>query len=113
MSTAYTSLCRGLKYLLKVKCIILVYPNLGIFDFRDVLFGQVENIGLFKKKYHKKEWNLCFVAHSFTKLSQNVCLVNVHIWVYHMPNVTAGYGRFSDLIEFFFGEFSYITCLKR
>ena len=29
-----------------------------------------------------------------------------------MPNVTVGYGRLSDLIEFF-GEFRYITpCLK-
>ena len=31
-----------------------------------------------------------------------------------MPNVTAGYGMFSDSIVFIFWEFSYITpCLKR
>ena len=42
-----------------------------------------------------------------TKLSQSVC-VNLHT-----PNVTAGYGRVSDLKRSFW-EFSYnITCLKR
>ena len=43
-SAAYTSLCRGLKY--------LVNPNVArflIFDFRYSLFGQDENIDLFLK----------------------------------------------------------------
>ena len=34
--TAYTSLCRGLKYLLKVRYIILVYPNLARFLYKNI-----------------------------------------------------------------------------
>ena len=44
----------------------------------------------------------------FTKLSQIVYLIDVLMytfWYDNMPNVTAGYGRFSDLIELFFGNF--------
>ena len=33
----------------------------------------------------------------FTKLSQIVCLINIHIYYINIPSETAGYGRFSDL----------------
>ena len=33
-----------------------------------------------------------------------VCLVNVHIWYVNMPNVSPGYGRFSDLIGYFWAH---------
>ena len=36
----------------------------------------------------------------FTKLSQIICLMCT-FWFICIPNVTAGYGRFSDLIAFF------------
>ena len=44
LAPAYTSLCRGLEYLLKVRYIILVDPlrsKRRIFDFRDRFSGQV------------------------------------------------------------------------
>ena len=50
-SAAYTSLYRGLKYLLKVPIII---ERGRIFDFRDSVFGQVENIVLCLKINIKK-----------------------------------------------------------
>ena len=48
----------------------------------------------------------------FTKHSQIVFWLMYTFWFVNLPNMTAGYGRFSDLIVFF-GEFSYIwTSLK-
>ena len=78
----WTSLCRGLKYLLKVRYmyIILVYPN--VTGFPSSLFGQFENIALCLKKCHKNERHLYLVTHSFTKNSQNVCLFNTHSLIY-------------------------------
>ena len=35
-----------------------------------------------RKIHHKYERHLRLVAHSFTKLSQNVCLINIHILIY-------------------------------
>ena len=114
------------------------------------MFGQFESIAL-SKKYYRNDQHL----YIFTKLSQNMCLINTHIMIYQyakcnfnlwkgirfycvflvfsyitdqhlclkcncltkfhrlcvwlmytfwyviMPNVTPGYGRFSDTIEFF------------
>ena len=37
---------------------------------------------LYLKKYHKNETHLRLLAHIFTKLSQNVCLINTHILMY-------------------------------
>ena len=51
-------------------------------NFCDSLFGDVENIALRLKKCHKNEQHLCYVTHIFTKLSQNVCLINTHILIY-------------------------------
>ena len=82
-STTYTSLCRDLKYLLKVGYILVVYLNVAsFFDFRDPSFGQVENIALCLNKYHKNERHLCLVTNSFTRLSQNVCLISTHLFIY-------------------------------
>ena len=54
-STAYTSLCRGLKYILKISYFIQNHSNKGrIFDFLDSLFGQDENIALCLKKKSQK-----------------------------------------------------------
>ena len=78
-STAYTSLCRGLKYLLKVRYTIPNYPNVVKFlIFETLCLGRA----YVWKKFHKNERHLSLVTHTFTKLSQNVCLINKHILVY-------------------------------
>ena len=56
------------------KCIAL--------DFLDSLFGQVKNIALYLKIISKIERHLCLVTHTFTKLSQNVYLINTYILMY-------------------------------
>ena len=65
---------------------IVCYPRLflrgQIFDFRDIVFGKVKNIAICLKKYHKSEWHLYLVRHNFTKLSQNMCLIDTHILIY-------------------------------
>ena len=50
------------------------------------------------------EWQLCLVAHSFIKLSQNVFLINTHILIYSNARCN------SKLLYFycFFRVFSYI-----
>ena len=81
---AYTSLCKGLKYLLKVMFIIEIDPNGAGFLIFDTVFQQ--HYPMFKKKYHKNGRHLRLVADIFTKLSQIVCLINTdmsicHIWL--------------------------------
>ena len=34
------------------------------------------------KKCHKNKWHLCLENNIFTKLSQNMCLINIHIFIY-------------------------------
>ena len=53
-----------------------------IFDFRDSLFGQVKKMPYVWKKLHRNERYLCLVTHIFTKLSQNICLINILILIY-------------------------------
>ena len=60
-------------------CLLSVCSVPTIFDFRDPLFGQDKNIDLCLKKYYKNERHLRLITNSFTKLSQNVCLINTHI----------------------------------
>ena len=80
LAPAYTSFCKGLKYSLKVRYIILAPPNVaGFLIFESVLLG---NAVICLKKYHKNERHLRLVTHSFTKLSQNVCLIDTHILIY-------------------------------
>ena len=57
--------------------------------------------------------HLCLKYCVFTKLSQFVCLINIHISYVNMSNVTVSYGKFSNLIAFFLGIFHIITrCFK-
>ena len=82
-STAYTSFCRGLKYLLKVRYIILNYPNVARFLISEILcLGRAKILTYVWKKYHKTERHLSLVTHNFTKLSQNVCLISTYILIY-------------------------------
>ena len=82
-STACNSLCRCLKYFLRVRYIILVYPIMDLFSiFETLCLGKSKTLPYVWKLYHKNERHLCLVANSFTKLSQNVSLINSHILIY-------------------------------
>ena len=62
------SLCRGLEYLLKVKHIILVVPNVAGFLVATLFFVA--------------GWKHCPMSENSITLSQNVRLINIHILVY-------------------------------
>ena len=112
-STAYTSLWRGLRYLLKVRYIILNYHNLvGFLIFGTLCLGSSKTLPYFWKKYHKNEKHLCLVTHIFIKLSQNVCLINKHILIHRYTLCNC---KLWKALWFFFLVFSYIiddSCLK-
>ena len=75
LAPAYTSLCRELEYLPKVRYIILFDPNgAEILIFQTVFLGRTATLP-YVWKIHPK-------AHIFTKLSQDVCLVDTHILIY-------------------------------
>ena len=81
--TAYTSLCRSLEYWLKIVYFTVVYPNVvGFLISYTVFCCRMDTLPYVWKYYHKNERRLCVVAHSFTKLSQYVCLINTQILVY-------------------------------
>ena len=82
--TDYTSLCRGLEYLIKVWYIILVDLNVVKFlIFETVCLGRSKTLLYVWKIYLKNERHyLCLVAHIFTNLSQNACLINIHTLIY-------------------------------
>ena len=83
LAPTYTSLCRGLTYSQKVRYIIVVYPLRARFlIFETVLLGRSATLPYVWKIHHKNEWHLCLVAYIFTKLSQNVYLINTHILIY-------------------------------
>ena len=82
-STAYNSLYRGLKHLLKIPYFIKYYPNVaGFLIFKTFCLGRSKTLTYVMKKYHKNEWHLCFITQSFTKLLQNVRLINTRILIY-------------------------------
>ena len=89
---------RGLKYLLKVRCIILVYPNVTI-------FGACWKHYLVPDFFYKNERYLCLERHSFTKLSQNRLVTYwftySDIWLDSWLHVTASYGTLLDIMAFF------------
>ena len=69
-----------MKSLLKVYIVLVVLNLAGFLIFETVFLGSSTTLCL--KKYHKSERHLRLMTHIFTKLSQNVCLVNTHILVY-------------------------------
>ena len=82
VSTAFTSLCRSLKYLLKVWYITLNYPNMAqIWIFEPLSLSRAKTLTYVRKK-NKNEWHLSLLIYSFTQLSHNVCLINTHIFIY-------------------------------
>ena len=112
LAPAYTSLCRELKYSPKVGYIIVVDPLwTGFLIFETVFLDRTATLPYVWKIHHKNEWHLCLVAHRFTKLSQNVYLVNTHILVYRQPDVTVSYGRPFDFIKFFGYFHTFLTTI--
>ena len=63
----------------------------------------------------KNERHLSLVTHSFSRLSQSVCLINTHILIYCHARYICKLWKVFDFITFF-GYFSYIideySCLK-
>ena len=81
LTPAYSGLCRGLEYSLKIQCIILVDPNIAvILIFKTLCLGRSKTLPYVWKKI-SQERHLRLVSHIFTKLSQIVCLINVHILI--------------------------------
>ena len=69
--------------------------------------GRSKRLSYVWKKYHKNEWHLCLVEHSFTKLSQNMWLINIHILIYWYARCDWKLWNFPCFIAFFW-IFSYI-----
>ena len=108
-STAYTSLCRGLKYLLKIGYIILDYSGEAEFLISYTVFLLQDGktslcLKIISQKYLQY---LRLVTHSFTKLSQYMCSVNTHILMYQYDR---GDCKLWNTLRFYsvFWVFSYI-----
>ena len=83
LAPAYTSSCRGLKCLPKVRYIILVDPLWARFLIFTTLFlGRSAALPYIWKIHHKNERHLRLVAPIFTKLSQSVYPINIHFFIY-------------------------------
>ena len=79
LAPAYTSLCRDLQYLLKVRYIIIVYPNIVAFLISNTGFYYgMETLSHVWKIHHNNEQHLRLVAYIVTKLSQIVCLIDTN-----------------------------------
>ena len=96
--------------------IILNWLNLAWFLIVEALcLGRANHWPMSEKKNHKNEQNLCLVTHIFTKLSQNVYLINTLIFIYYHSRC---YRKLWSLywFECIFQEFSYIideySCVK-
>ena len=83
-SAAYISLCKGLKYLLKVSYIIQDYPNVA--GFLKFCVQCWKHCLMFAR-------HLCLFWHNFTKLSQNMCLITTHILIYRYAFVEKVKGK--------------------
>ena len=63
LALAYTSLCRGLEYLLKVRYTILVDPNgVGFLIFETIFLGSLSTLPYFWKVHHNNLQHLCLKA---------------------------------------------------
>ena len=70
------------EFLLKVRYIILVVPNVVEFLISNTVFCfRMETLPYVWKYSNKTERHLCLIRHSFTKLSQNV-YINILVYQY-------------------------------
>ena len=76
LAPAYTCLYRGLKYL------PTIIGTLFYLIFGTIFLGRSATLPYVWKIRHKNERHLRLVAQIFTKLSQNVCLISIHILIY-------------------------------
>ena len=82
LAPAYTSLCRGLEYLLKVRYIILVVLNgAGFLIFNTIFVTGWEYCPVSENNIIKMSGN-CVWYHIFTKLLKYVYLTNKYIFIY-------------------------------
>ena len=80
---AYISICRGLEKLLKITFIIWNHPNVaGFLIFNTVFFAGRQHCPMSENENNKNERHFCLISCIFTKLSQNVCLINTHILIH-------------------------------
>ena len=98
LAPAYTSLYRGLEYLPKVRFIIVV-DQLILYETkfwfcRPFFWVDRQYYPISEKQYNKNERHLRLRAHIFTKLSQNLCLIDIHILIYSI----AIFGHFHTLL---------------
>ena len=79
-----------------------------------VFSHEMETLSYVWKIYHKNRWHLCLVAHIFTKLSQNLYLINTHILIYQHDRCDCKLWSVPFSLDFWL--FSYIiddhSCLK-
>ena len=87
-STIYISLCKGLKYLLKIPYFIKNYSKgAGFLNFEALCLGRSKTLPYVSKKYHKNK--------------RHLCLVTYIIWGIDVPGVMASYEISFDFITFF------------
>ena len=76
LAPAYKSLCRGLKFLLKERYIILVVPNVTRFLISRPFFEQIGHTALCLKKMSQKSTTSVFgsiyLHHTFTEYASNL-----------------------------------------
>ena len=104
-SVVYTSLWRGLKYLLKVLYIIQYYPKVAVFFiFKALCINRLKTLPYVWKNIPKMIGRL---THIPTKLSQNVYLINTHILIYRYTRCDCKLWN-ASWFYCVFKEFSYI-----
>ena len=70
------------------------------------------NTALRLRKCHTNERHLFLVEHSYTKLLQNMCLINSHIWCIDMPQMWLQVMDCLLILLRFFGYFHKLLFLK-
>ena len=110
--SASTALCRSQKYLLKAQYIILGYPNVARFLIFNTFFGAGCKHCPMSENNITKMNCICLVTLSFTKHSQNMCLINIYtFYCFDMPDVTASYGMPLDFIQLFGYFYALLTII--
>ena len=85
--TAYSSLCRDLKYLLKVPYVILNCPNVAvflIFKTLETLFGLFKIIALCLKKNITKIKGICVWLHRSSPKFHRICVRHILYFFAHI-----------------------------
>ena len=112
--SAYTSLCRGLKYLINIRYIILVDSNGARFlIFKTVFLGRSATLSYMSENTSQKWVAFAFVSTYLQhKLSQNMCLINTHILIYWHVRCDCKLSNVLFYINIFMGIFhTYLTTI--